>query len=72
MREVRSRTYHCPKTGETVTLIEYIRFGNGCEPVCGILSCSHQDGCVLEKKDCKEVVFPWGRCPACRERLGEE
>jgi len=72
MRDVHSRTFYCPKTEETVTLIEYTRVENGCEAVCGILSCSHQDMCRLKKEDGEDDVFPWGRCPACRDRENEK
>jgi hypothetical protein len=71
MRDVKSRSFYCPKLGKTVTLIEYTRCEPGCENICGILSCSDQELCVERKKDEGEPVFPWAQCPACRERSSE-
>ena len=69
MRNIKSRSYYCPKRCETVTLVEYTRGEAGGEPVCGILSCSHQDLCAEDKeKECGKRVYPWATCPACLER----
>lgn len=72
MRDVKSRSFYCPKLGKNVTLIEYTRCESGHESICAVLSCSDQEICV-EKKECLEgPMFPWGRCPACTEPLTEE
>ncbi|MBN2126389.1 MAG: hypothetical protein JW821_18960 [Deltaproteobacteria bacterium] len=70
MRDVQSRSFYCPKLDTVVTLIEYARCEPGCELVCGILSCSHQDLCAVERDERGEPIFPWGTCPACREKAG--
>ncbi len=73
MRDVKSRTYYCPKRGELVTLVEYARCDQGCEPVCGILNCSHQDLCADDEETKHgNRVYPWGTCPACAERQQKE
>jgi hypothetical protein len=72
MREVRSRSFFCPKKGKRVTLIEYEQWGPESEGVCGILSCSDQDSCATETDEKGEPVFPWGQCPACREIQDED
>jgi hypothetical protein len=72
MREVKSRSFYCPKLGKTVTLVEYARSDSGHERICGILSCSDQELCAEKKPEEGEPIFPWGRCPACRERLSQE
>lgn len=71
MREVRNRSFYCPKVDETVTITEFTRCAPGCEPVCGILSCSHQDFCAKENARDGRPVHPWCRCPACK-KPGEE
>ena len=67
MREVRSRTFYCPKLRTVVTLIEYARCDSGCDAVCGVMSCSHQELCVEEGDETGTPVFPWGECPACKD-----
>ena len=72
MRDVRSRSFYCPKLGRTVTLVEYARCESGCDSICGILSCSDQEECAREADQGEGPVYPWGRCPACGSGDGEE
>ncbi|MFP4476633.1 MAG: hypothetical protein ACLFOY_13835 [Desulfatibacillaceae bacterium] len=68
MREVCCRSYYCPKLGRTVRIMEHRRNECGRDPVCGILSCSHQDVCAAaEEKEKGKPVHPWAGCPACKE-----
>lgn len=48
--------------------MEHRRNECGRDPVCGILSCSHQDVCAAaEEKEKGKPVHPWAGCPACKE-----
>lgn len=71
MHQIRHRSYFCPKVGEKVELVEYVRGEDDLPPVCGIISCSHQDQCARAGAEGGEPVFQWGDCPASREKQAD-